>query len=67
MICISINQESRRLALADMVNAKHFGDILEIRLDRFGKSPDIGELMAARAKPVIMSCRRPGDGDIQYD
>lgn len=62
MICISINSESRRLALADMVNAKHFGDVLEIRLDRFGKSPDIGELVGARPKPVIMACRRPDDG-----
>ena len=42
MICISINQESRRLAMADMVNAKGFGaEVLEVRLDRFGKSPEI--------------------------
>jgi 3-dehydroquinate dehydratase / shikimate dehydrogenase len=62
MICISINSESRRFALADMVNAKHFGDVLEIRLDRFGKSPDIGELLSAKPKPVIMTCRRADDG-----
>lgn len=62
MICISINQESRRLALADMLNASRFGDLLEIRLDRFGKAPDLGELLAARPKPVIMACRRVQDG-----
>ncbi len=62
MICISINQESRRLALADMVNAKLFGDVLELRLDRFGKSPDIGEIIAARPRPLIMSCKRAEDG-----
>ncbi|MBI3821823.1 MAG: type I 3-dehydroquinate dehydratase [Planctomycetes bacterium] len=62
MFCISIIQDSRRLALADMVNAKHFGDVLEVRLDRFGKSPEIGEMIAARPKPVIMACRRPDDG-----
>jgi 3-dehydroquinate dehydratase/shikimate dehydrogenase len=62
MLCISINQESRRLAMADMVNAKLFGDVLEVRLDRFGKSPDIGEMIAARPKPVIMACRRADDG-----
>ncbi|MBI2806174.1 MAG: type I 3-dehydroquinate dehydratase [Planctomycetes bacterium] len=62
MICISINQESRRFALADMVNAKLFGDVLELRLDRFGKSPDIGEMIAARPKPMIMVCKRPEDG-----
>ncbi len=67
MICISINQESRRLALADMVNAKPFGDVLEVRLDRFGKSPDIGEMIAARPKPVIMACRRPDDGGFFED
>jgi len=62
MICISINQESRRLALADMLNASRRGDLLEIRLDRFGKSPDVGELLSKKAKPVLMSCRRPQDG-----
>lgn len=62
MICISINQESRRMALADMVNAKLFGDVLEVRLDRFGKSPDIGEIIAARTRPLIMSCKRAEDG-----
>src|SRR5262249_3998236 len=61
-ICISIAQESRRFALADMVNAAKQCDLLEVRLDRFGKSPDVGELLAAKPKPVIMSCRRPRDG-----
>jgi 3-dehydroquinate dehydratase/shikimate dehydrogenase len=62
MICISINQESRRLALADMLNAAPQCDLLEIRLDRFGKAPEIGELLARKPRPVIMSCRRPQDG-----
>jgi 3-dehydroquinate dehydratase / shikimate dehydrogenase len=62
MICISINQESRRFALADMVNARLFGDVLEMRLDRFSKPPDISEMIAARTKPIIMVCRRPDDG-----
>lgn len=62
MICISIAQESRRFALADMVNSGRLGDLLELRLDRFAKAADIGELLAAKPKPVIMSCRRPRDG-----
>jgi 3-dehydroquinate dehydratase/shikimate dehydrogenase len=62
MICISIAQESRRFALADMLNAAPQCDLLEVRLDRFGKSPEIGELLAAKPKPVILSCRRPQDG-----
>src|ERR1043166_4989528 len=68
MICISINQESRRFAMADMVNSKQFAaDFLELRLDRFGKSPDIGEMIAARPKPLIMACRRTADGGFYED
>src|SRR5207245_1901303 len=62
MICISINQGSRRFALADMLNAARQADLLEVRLDRFGKAPDVGELVVKKPKPVIMSCRRPQDG-----
>src|SRR5580704_4969090 len=63
MICVSIIQESRRLALADMLNASRLGgDLLEVRLDRFGKAPDVGELIAKKPRPVILSCRRPQDG-----
>jgi 3-dehydroquinate dehydratase/shikimate dehydrogenase len=62
MLCISINQESRRFALADMLNAGRFGDLLELRLDRFGKAPDVGELLANKPKPLIMTCRRTEDG-----
>jgi 3-dehydroquinate dehydratase/shikimate dehydrogenase len=64
MICISIAQESRRLALADMLNAAPQCDLLEVRLDRFGKAPELGELLAVKPKPVIMSCRRPRDGGL---
>jgi 3-dehydroquinate dehydratase/shikimate dehydrogenase len=62
MICISIAQESRRLALADMLNASGQCDLVECRLDRFSKAPEIGELLANKPKPLIMSCRRPQDG-----
>src|SRR6516165_3946833 len=62
MICISINQESRRLALVDMLNAARQCDLLEVRLDRFGKAPELGELLAAKPEPVIMCCRRAQDG-----
>jgi 3-dehydroquinate dehydratase/shikimate dehydrogenase len=62
MICISINQESRRMALVDMLNAARQCDLVEVRLDRFGKAPELGELIARKPKPVIMSCRRRADG-----
>jgi 3-dehydroquinate dehydratase/shikimate dehydrogenase len=64
MICISIAQESRRLALADMLNAARRCDLLEVRLDRFGKAPDLGDILSVKPKPVIISCRRPRDGGL---
>jgi 3-dehydroquinate dehydratase / shikimate dehydrogenase len=64
MICISIAQASRRLVLADMLNAASQCDLLEVRLDRFGKAPEVGEMVAFKPKPVIMSCRRPRDGGL---
>jgi 3-dehydroquinate dehydratase/shikimate dehydrogenase len=64
MICISIVQVSRRLALADMLNAARYCDLLEVRLDRFGKAPEVGDMLAVQPKPVIMSCRRPSDGGL---
>lgn len=62
MICISIAQESRRFALVDMLNAARQCDLLELRLDCFQKAPEFKELIDAKPKPVIMSCRRPQDG-----
>ncbi len=51
------------MALADMLNAARLGaDLLEVRLDRFGKAPDVGELIASKPRPVIFACRRPDDG-----
>ncbi|HEV3262487.1 MAG TPA: type I 3-dehydroquinate dehydratase [Gemmataceae bacterium] len=67
MICISINQESRRMALADMLNAASQCDLLEVRLDRFTKAPDVSELLAHKPKPVIFSCRRSQDGGAWED
>ena len=62
MICISIAQESRRLALVDIHNAAKQCDLIELRLDRFDKAPDVKDLLAHKPKPVIASCRRPQDG-----
>jgi 3-dehydroquinate dehydratase/shikimate dehydrogenase len=62
MICISIAQESRRFALVDMFNAGPQADLLEVRLDRFDKAANVGELLEHKPKPVIMTCRRGEDG-----
>ncbi len=50
------------MALADMMNAAGQCDVIEVRLDKFSKSPEIGEILANKPKPVIMSCRRQQDG-----
>src|SRR5262245_27013641 len=63
MICVTIVQESRRLALADMLNAATLGaDMIEVRLDKFEHDANLTELVAARRKPVLFSCRRTQDG-----
>ncbi|HLW65651.1 MAG TPA: type I 3-dehydroquinate dehydratase [Gemmataceae bacterium] len=63
MICFTIAQESRRLAMADMLNASAMGaDLVEVRLDCFQQDPDPKELLNARRRPVIFSCRRGQDG-----
>ncbi len=62
MICISILQQSRKFAMVDMINAANQCDLMEIRLDRFEKAPDLKELMKRKTKPLILSCRRVADG-----
>jgi 3-dehydroquinate dehydratase/shikimate dehydrogenase len=62
MICISVAEASRRFALVDMLNAGPQCDLLELRLDRFDAAANISELLAAKPKPVIMTCRRGEDG-----
>jgi 3-dehydroquinate dehydratase/shikimate dehydrogenase len=62
MICISIALESRRMALADMLTSAQQCDLLEVRLDRFAKAPDVGELLTHKRKPAILCCRRKTDG-----
>lgn len=62
MLCISIAQESRRLAVVDLLNAGPQCDLVEIHLDRFKNSPDVRDLLAVKRNPAILSCRRTRDG-----
>jgi 3-dehydroquinate dehydratase/shikimate dehydrogenase len=62
MICISIAQESRKFALVDMLNAAPQCDMIEVRLDRFEKDPELKELVSRKPHPLIMACRRRRDG-----
>ncbi len=64
MLCISIAPESRRLGRVDLYNAASQADLVEFRLDRLGKTPDIAELLEGATKPVLFSCRRRSDGGL---
>ena len=62
VICVTVTPTSRTLAKADLLNAARQGDIVELCLDHFSKDPDVGDLISAIEKPLIVSCRRPQDG-----
>ncbi|MCA9049319.1 MAG: type I 3-dehydroquinate dehydratase, partial [Planctomycetaceae bacterium] len=62
MICISVAPSSRTLAPADLLNASRKCDLIELCLDNFVKTPDVGELIRVVDKPVLVSCRRQKDG-----
>ena len=62
MLCIAVAPESRRLGKVDLFNAASQADLVEFRLDRLGKEPDIKELLEGISKPVLISCRRKEDG-----
>ncbi len=62
MICISVTPSSRRLAAADLFNASRHCDLIELCLDGLKKLPDVGALLKAVDKPVLVSCRRERDG-----
>jgi len=62
MICISVTPQSRTLAPADLLNAARYGDLIELCLDHFIKTPNVEELLRAIDKPILVSCRKPEDG-----
>jgi 3-dehydroquinate dehydratase/shikimate dehydrogenase len=62
MLCIAVAPESRRLGKVDLYNAAGQCDLIEFRLDRLGKEPDLKEIMEGISKPILVSCRRREDG-----
>ena len=62
MLCIAVAPESRRLGKVDLFNAAPQCDLIEFRLDRLGKEPDLKEMMEGINKPLLVSCRRKADG-----
>lgn len=64
MLCITVAPESRRLGRVDLHNAAPQCDLIELRLDRLGKTPDLRDMLQGIDKPVLISCRRRRDGGI---
>ena len=62
MICISIAARSHRFGIVDMYNAAPQCDLMELRLDKLERSPQVNLFLATRQKPVLVSCRRREDG-----
>ncbi len=62
MLCIAVAPESRQLGRVDLFNASMLADIIELRLDRLHKEPDIKEMLEGVSKPILISCRRKSDG-----
>lgn len=67
MLCIAVAPESRRLGKVDLFNAAGQCDLIELRLDRLGKEPDLKEMFDGISKPVLISCRRQADGGAWTD
>ena len=67
MLCIAVAPESRRLGKVDLFNAAPQCDLIEFRLDRLGKEPDLKEMMEGINKPILISCRRKADGGAWTD
>ena len=67
MLCIAVAPESRRLGKVDLFNAAGQCDLIELRLDRLGKEPDLKEMLEGISKPVLISCRRQADGGAWTD
>lgn len=67
MLCIAVAPESRKLGKVDLLNAAPQCDLIEFRLDRLGKEPDIPDLMSGISKPMLLSCRRKQDGGAWFE
>lgn len=67
MLCIAVAPESRRLGKVDLFNAAPQCDLIEFRLDRLGKEPDLKEMLEGISKPILISCRRKADGGAWND
>lgn len=62
MLCIAVAPTSRTLGKVDILNAAGQADLIEFRLDRLEKDPDIPDMLSVTQKPVLISCRRKCDG-----
>jgi 3-dehydroquinate dehydratase/shikimate dehydrogenase len=63
MICISIGGSTHKEVVSEHRDLAGQGaELVELRLDFLTDFPDLDRLVADRPTPVIVTCRRPGDG-----
>ncbi len=63
MICVSIGRGRHRMMIAEHQHLAEQGvELVELRLDYLRRPVNIKRLLADRACPTIITCRRPQDG-----
>ncbi len=66
MICVSLTSSNLGDLRKDVAKAAQVADAIEIRLDYLPVNVDLQAVLAARPKPIIVTCRRVQDGG-KYD
>lgn len=63
MICVTLGRTRHKMMVAEHQALSRKGaQFVELRLDWLRHTPDLSRLLADRPTPVIVTCRRPGDG-----
>ncbi|NQT18698.1 MAG: type I 3-dehydroquinate dehydratase, partial [Planctomycetes bacterium] len=62
MICVSLASSDLAQLQQDITAAARVADAIEIRLDYLPMNIDLTAVLAARPKPIIVTCRRMHDG-----
>jgi len=66
MLCVSLTSSNLGQLHNDIAKAARDADAIEIRLDYLPVNADLSATIRARPKPIIVTCRRVGDGG-RYD
>ncbi len=63
MICVSIGRSRHKMMIAEhKALAEQGAELIELRLDRLARLPNLARLITDRPTPVVITCRRPQDG-----